>query len=190
MKSIHFPTARRPQRHRAQGFTLVEFSLVLLGAALVLAIAIWLFTTVLRSISINDNIEQLQKIAGTAKVNYGQQNRYGLVTTAVAVQGHIIPEKLRDGTAATATNNYGAAIAVAPATTGAGGANDALQLTWGNVPSKECNEIVSGVAASFRRIQVGGTDVMPLDGALSPVLLTTQCESGNTVAINFFIGRT
>lgn len=170
-----------------RGFSSVELGLTLLVVAILVVGAIAFFTKNLRQASITNNIQQIQSIAGAAKSTYGYNNQYGQVTTAVAVRGHLIPDSLRDGTAATATNNFGAAITVDPAN--GSGTNDMVKLVWGNVPSNQCSDIVTGISGSARQIQVGTTDVQALDGTLNIDTLTTQCETGNVVSLNIFIGR-
>lgn len=186
----NLPHVRQSEKRRQRGFASVELGLVLLVVAILVVGAVTYYNSNLRKTSITTNVQQIQSIAGSAKATYGYQNLYGQVTTAVAVQGHLIPDSLRDGAAATATNNFGAAITVAPAN--GTGTNDMLQVTWGNVPSDQCSDIVLGVATSLRRISVGATVVKPLDGAISIGDLNTACEANtNTgnVALTFAIGR-
>ena len=177
------------KRTKEKGFVSVEMGLTMLVGGILIVAAILFFTDNLRKTSVSANVQQLQMIAGTAKSTYGARNEYGSVTTAVAVRGHVIPADLRDGTNPTATNQFGASISVTPATTGTGGANDALSVAWGNVPAAQCPDIVTSVASSMRRIAVAGTDVKPLDSTLNIATLTSQCETSDNVAITFVIGR-
>ena len=178
---------RRPKQG---GFLSVELGLVLLVVAILIVGAVALYSNNLRQTSIGANITDIQNIASVAKANYGNSNQYGSVTTAIAVRSHIVPSSLRDGTAATGTNKFGAAITFAPAN--GTGTNDLLTLTWGNMPSSQCAEIVTGVAGSMRRVTVAGTVVKPLDGALAIDTLSTACEantSDGNVTVLFDIGR-
>lgn len=173
---------------RQRGFSSVELGLTLLVVAILVVGAITLFTKNLRKTSINDNVSQLQQIAGTAKATYGAQNQYVKVDLAVAVQGHIIPDELRDGTAKTATNKFGAPITVEPD----GATKDMLKVFWGNVPSNQCLDIVTGVANQMRRIQVGTVDAKPLDLELDAGALPGTCENNGqdgNVDLTFWIGR-
>lgn len=179
------------KKHPQRGFLSVEMGLVMLVVAILVVGAVVFFNSNLRKTSIQNNVQQIQSMAGTAKATYGYQNLYGQVTTAVAVQGHVIPNSLRDGTAATATNNFGSAITVVPAN--GTGTNDMLNVAWGNVPADQCSDIVLGVASSLRRISVGATIVKPLDGTVAIAALNTACEvNTNTgvVALTLSIGRT
>ena len=180
----------RSHMRKQHGFSSVELGLTLLVVAILVVGAIAFFTSNLRKTSVQSNVQQIQALAGAAKATYGYQNLYGQVTTAVAVQGHVIPDTLRDGNDATATNNFGSPITVAPSN--GTGTNDMLLVTWGNVPSSQCSDIVIGVANSLRRIDVGATNVKPLDGALDVGALNTACEvntaSGN-VDLTLAVGR-
>ena len=109
------------------------------------------------------------------------------MTTAIAVTGQVIPTWLRDGVAATATNSFGGAITVAPATLT--GADDALNVAWPNVPRNQCSDIVIGVNNSARRIQVGGVDVKATDAAINIATVEAQCDAADVTTINMFVGR-
>lgn len=181
---------RKSQRsglHSQRGFSSVELGLTLLIVAALVVAAVLFYQDNVRKTSINTNLQYLQLIAGNAKTTYGARNEYSQVTLAVAVQGHIIPDALRDGTAATATNPFGAAITVVP--TDVTGTKDALTLGWPNVPKSQCAEIVTGASGVMRTITVGGTAVKPQDQPLNVALTTTACEATDNVLISFVIGR-
>ncbi len=177
---------------RAQrGFLSLEAGLVLLVVALLVVAAVYGYRDNLRKTSVNNNITHILATAGAARSTFGQANQYANVTTAIAVSGNVIPASLRDGAAQTATNTFGGAITVAPIALG-GGAIDALQVTWPNVPSNQCSDIVMGVQAELRRVQVATTDVKALDAPVSIANTTTQCESAGAfgnVALDLFVGR-
>lgn len=169
----------------------LELALVLLVITALIAGAVLYYRDNLRKISINENVQHLNFIAGNMISKYGKQNLYAQVTTALAVQGRVIPEQLRDGAANTASNPFGAAIVVVPVSLT--GVNDAIRLDWLNVSASQCSDIVAGAAGSFRQIAIAGTNVKPLDGQLNQATLEAQCESAGTtgnVATSFWIGRT
>jgi Tfp pilus assembly protein PilE len=182
-------SAQRSRTHQG-GFLSVELGLVLLVVAILIVGAVALYSNNLRQTSIGSNITDIQNIASVAKANYGNSNQYGSVTTAIAVRSHIVPATLRNGNLATATNKFGTAITFVSAN--GTGTNDLLTLTWGNVPSSQCAEIVTGSEGSMRRITVAGTVVKPLDGKLAVDTLSTACEantSDGNVVVLFDIGR-
>ena len=94
---------------------------------------------------------------------------------------------MRDGLATTATNSFGGAIRVVPATLT--GANDALNVAWPNVPKNQCSDIVLGIAGSARQIQVGGVAVKATDAPPNIATIETQCDAADAVTINMFVGR-
>jgi type II secretory pathway pseudopilin PulG len=173
------------------GFSSVELGLTLFVVALIITAAVLFYQDNVRKNSINTNLQYLQVITGNAKTTYGARNQYGAVNLAVAIQGHVIPDALRDGAppVVTASNPFGAPIAIAPATTLAAGTPDVLDLTWGNVPRNQCAEIVTGVSNVMRQITVAGVVVKALDAPLNIGTTTTQCETNENVAIVFRIGR-
>lgn len=179
------PQKKRKQRGWTELGALITFLVVLIMTGTIYLV----YQRISRMIAVNSNTQQIVTMASTAKATYGRTNQYGLVTTAVAVQGHVIPPELRDGSATTASNSFGGSITVAPASSGTGAANDLLSVTWPNVASEACNDIVIGVSGAMRRISVNGTDVQTLDSALNPVLASTQCEAAANVTVTFYIGR-
>lgn len=173
---------------RQRGFAALEFGLVLLVVAILIVAAVMFYRSNLRKTSVNNNVAQILATAGAARSNYGQQNQYANLTTAIAVQGNLIPADLRDGAAATATNSFGGAIVVAPATL-TGATPDAVQLTWPSVTADQCSDIVMGIQAEGRRVAVAGTDVKPTDGAVNIATVTTQCDSAANVTIDLYVGK-
>ena len=170
------------------GFLSLEAGLVLLVVALAIVSAVMFYRDNIRKTSINTNVNQILATAGAARSVFGQANQYGQVTTAIAVSSNIIPSALRNGSTQTATNNFGGEISVAPANLS--GTADSLKITWPNVPSNQCIEIVMGVHAELRKLQVAGTDIKPLDSNLNIANTSSQCESSSHVALDLFVGRT
>lgn len=169
------------------GFLSLEAGLVLLVVALAIVSAVMFYRDNLRKTSINTNVNQILATAGAARSVFGQANQYGQVTTAIAVSSNIIPSTLRNGNSQTATNNFGGEISVVP--TNLSGTSDGLKITWPNVPSNQCIEIVMGVHAELRKLQVAGTDIKPLDSNLNIANTSSQCESSGHVALDLFVGR-
>lgn len=179
-----FPASSR----RHAGFLSLEAGLVLLVVAIMIVAAVIYYRDNLRKTSVNTNISHLLAIASAGRSTFGQTNQYANVTTAVAVSSNMIPSALRDGTAQTATNTFGGAITVAPATL-SGAAPDALLITWPNIPSNQCIDIVMGIFGEARQVQVAGADVKPLDGQINLAATTTQCASADNLSLAMFVGR-
>jgi len=171
----------------AKGFLSLEMGLVLLVVSIAIVSAVLYYRDNLRKIAINDSTQHILGSAANLRAKYGQTNRYGAVTTALAVRSGAIPQTLRDGAAATATNSYGGAVTVAPASLN--GANDSVVITWPNVPTAQCSDIVSNAEREMRQVAVGSSTVKPNNGALDIDALETACESASAVAIQFWVGR-
>lgn len=171
-----------------KGFLSLEAGLVLLVVALAIVSAVMYYRDNLRKTSINNNVNQILATTGAARSVFGQANQYAQVTTAIAVSANIIPSALRNGSTQTATNNFGGEIRVAPANLS--GTADGLKITWPNVPSNQCIEIIMGVQAELRQLQVAGTDIKPLDSGLNIANTSSQCESSSHVDLDLFVGRT
>lgn len=174
-------------RKRSKGFISLETGLVLVFIAIVLGGVILAFSGWLRRNSVSSNVQAMTFTAGAAKANFGQANRYAAVDTAVAVRGHLLPEDLRDGAAATATNSFGGAITFAPVNLT--GTADGLGVTWNNVSSNQCSDIVYGIKDAARQISIGGTVVKPTDADIVDVTLGAACEAAGTVPILMVVGR-
>ncbi len=170
-----------------RGFFSVDLGLGLLIGSLLIGIAALAFSKNFRNTSLTANTQYIRTIASNAKASYGQRGVYGEVTTAMAVSSKLIPEELRDGQAVTATNPYGGVITVTPAN--GTGTNDLLVLSWPNVPSNQCNDLVTSVERDMRRITVNAVVVKPLDGVLNNATTATNCEAAATVPVVFSIGR-
>ncbi|MDD2609465.1 MAG: type 4 pilus major pilin [Giesbergeria sp.] len=169
------------------GFLSLELGLVLLVVAGAIVAGVLSYRDNLRKTSINNNTQQISSIAANLRSKYGQSNMYGSVTTALAVRSQAIPEFLRDGTNATASNSFGGAITVTPVTLT--GANDSVQLVWPNVPANQCSDIVTNVQREMRQITVGTTSVKANNGQINLTALETACEASTAATLNFWIGR-
>jgi hypothetical protein len=171
---------RRGQRGNALIFTLLAFVI----GAIVIAVGIEQYQQSERASSIQSVVAEVSSIIGNAKANDGQLSYVGL-TTSIAVGGGTIPRN-RATSSSTAANKFSGVITLVDnngATTGT------ANLSYANVPSDQCKEIVMGTQALAREVQVGGNDVKPLDGFVNPAGLNTQCLSANMVTISWIIGR-
>lgn len=177
---------RRNHRNK-RGFLSLELGLVLLVVAVMIVGSVLYYRDNLRKTSIQNTVQQVLTTSSNLRSKYGQANRYGVVTTDLAVRSGSIPDVLRDGTAGTATNAFGGAITVAPATLN--GANDSLEIVWPNIPSNQCSDVVSNADREMRQITVGSTMVKANNGQLDLVALETACGSASAIDLHFWIGR-
>ena len=170
--------SRRTHRGNALLYTLL--SLVLGGIGL--SVGIQQYQEAERATSVQTTVGEVNSIIGAAKQNFGQYNYTGL-NTAAAVGSQVIPVYLATGT--TANNKFGGTITLDAGTATTGTA----VLSYASVPSSLCINIINGTQALARQVQVGATNVKPLDGAVDIGTLTSQCTAATTVTISWTIGR-
>lgn len=172
---------------KQKGFISIEMGLGLLVVAFLIAAAVMYYRENQRRNSVNNNHSEILSIAGTLVSKYGQLNRYGDVTTDLAVKAGVVPAHLRDPGADTAQNRFGGPIEIAPVDLT--GTNDGIALTWANVPANQCSDIVSASQGEFRVITVDGTEVKGDGAELEFDALEEACDAGAPVELVFTAGR-
>ncbi len=174
---------------RQRGNSLLYTMLALVVGGIGLAVGISQYQDAERSTSVQTTVGEINSIIGAAKQNFGQYNYNGL-TTAAAVGSQVIPKALAPAAnATTATNKFGGQVTLVD--NNANTAGTAL-LTYQAVPADVCTNIVNGTQGLARRVQVGNTDVKPLDGIVTIATLAAQCNTAGAggIAISWTIGRT
>ena len=174
-------------RRRQRGLTMVELSVVLVIAALLIAAVFTALRSNQRRVELRDNQAMVTQIVSDLQGKFGRTGQYANTTLALAVQSRAIPEELRVAGTNTAQNGYGGLIALAAQTCTV--ANDCLDLTWPQVPQAQCMDLVIGTQNVARRVQVNGVDVKALDGVLNLATLATNCEAAGVVPVIYSIGR-
>lgn len=177
-----------PRYRRQRGDFMVSLTIALIIVSVISIGAYIAFRDNTRKNETREAITRVNNTSGLLRSNFGVNNMYGTVTTAVAVQSRTIPEDQRIPGTTTAQNAFGGAVTVTPVTLSS--TNDGVSLQWDNVPPNNCGELVLGTQATSRRISVGGTTVKPLDGAINVATLNTACDAAAPVAIIWDIGRT
>jgi len=167
-----------------KGFTLVEIAIVVAISLLLLAGVIGV-NRIIANTKANDEIGELkQESTGIQKI-YANNSNYATATLTdiIALKG--LPDA-RITSTTTATNRWGGAITIAPATLAT--ANDAIKFSTAGVPEYECVSVIPQVEPGFSRISVGGTDVKAYGGTLNKTTLGTQCTGGN-VAVDYYFTK-
>lgn len=186
MNPKHFSNQHNSQ-HAQHGISIMSVLLGMVIAALVAAVGFNQFTDAQRKTRIEAATAEVSTIIAEAQKTYGAANQYANVTTAIAVQGGVIPARLRDAGANTARNKYSGPILLAPATINV--ASDSLDLTYSSVRSEDCQDVALTIDPLVNSIQVAGTAVKAVNGALNLGTLATQCDSAATVNMVFRFGR-
>lgn len=179
--STHF------NRKQAGDF-MVSLSIALIVVAIISAGVFIAFRENTRKNEVKETINAVTATAANLRKNFGINNTYGSVTTAIAVQSRTIPEEQRNPGTTTASNAYGGAITVVPATLTS--ANDAVEIKYTRVPSSQCVDIVLGTQGTARTMNVNGISVKHWDGAINLATLATQCEAAANATIDWYPGRT
>lgn len=180
------PIRLAPRTQR--GISIMSVLLGLVIAALVAVVGFNQFSDAQRKARIEAATGEVSTIIADAQKTYGAANQFANVTTAIAVQGGVIPARLRDPGANTARNKYSGDIFLTPATINV--VNDSLDLTYRAVRAEDCQDIALTVDPLVNAIQVvDGSFVKPVNGTLNLATLATQCANTATVNMIFRFGR-
>ncbi|WP_058048785.1 type 4 pilus major pilin [Janthinobacterium sp. Ant5-2-1] len=189
--NIDFHKVPNKEKSRNRRRQAGDFMLSLVVALIVVAIFLGKVFMNYRDTSRNEQntafTSSITTIAGALQKNFGQNNMYGSLTTAIAVKSGAFPRNLRDGTADTASNLWGGTLTVVPGTITAN--NDVANLAATKVPSGQCYDIVSATQSVARRITVGSSTVKAADATLDVAALSTACEAASDVTVTWAIGR-
>lgn len=193
MSKIH-ARAQAFRANRAQkGFTLVEISVVIVLASLLLFGVFYMLNRATERSQTKEEIEHLNTMMADARTKFRQQGNYQNVSPAVLIDLGIVPPAKLTSSPGNITTAWNTQVAVAEdALVNAG---DAISFTY-QVPRRACSDFVDGGAGSASRVTVGGVAVKDaLNGAaeLDTITLAAQCDSDNAaggeVAVIFTQGR-
>ncbi len=171
-----------------------DFLLTLVIAVIVVAVitagAYAVYANLITKNEAKTTSDQVSTIAASLRANFGVNNQYGQVNTAISVQSATIPGDLRIVGTNTAANLYGGTITTVPTLlSGPAGSFDAVTLTFTNVPQNQCSNIVLASQGAGRRITVAATVVKPIDGTVNIATLTGACDVAAPVSIAWDVGR-
>ncbi len=127
---------------------------------------------------------EIATMIASAQRSYGKTNQYPAVTTALAVQGGVIPARLRIAGTNTANNTYAGAITFTPTAVA-----DNLTLGYANVDAADCQDIVTSVEQLAVGISVDANVVKVPGAPINFAALAPACDAAAFVALNFTFGR-
>ena len=174
-------------RRRQAGDFMLSLVVALILVAIILGKVFMSYRDSTRNEQNSAFTSSITTIAGALQKNFGQNNLYGSLTTAIAVKSGAFPRNLRDGTADTASNLWGGTLTVVPGTITAN--NDVANLAATKVPSIQCFDIVSATQSVARRITVGSSTVKAADATLDVNALASACEAASDATVTWSIGR-
>lgn len=181
--SKSFGAARQQQR----GLSILGALFALVIGALLTIVTVNAFQDSQRKTRVSAALQDIQTMAADVQKNFGSANQYGVISTAAAIQTGIVPARLRVAGTNTANNSYNGAITFVPDTITV--ANDATLMSFANITSEDCSDIVFGAEQLARRVVVAGVTVKPNDGVMDAVATGGACDSAGRVTIAFAIGR-
>lgn len=181
------PAALRSRFNRQRGISIISVLLGLVISAIVVAVVYNQYTDSQGKARVEAAQAEIATMIASAQKLYGNANQYGAVTTAIAVQSGLVPDRLRVAGTTTAQNRYNGAITFVPATITT--ANDSLSMSYGAVNRADCQDLVLGLSTLVRSISVGATAVKPNDLPVVIATMSTACDGAATVAMTFTFGR-
>lgn len=188
MKATTMTTLRLSSiKHAQKGVSMISVLLGLVIAAVVTITIYDQYTDAQRKTRVETATSEIASMIAESQKVYGAANQYAAVTTAVAVQGGVVPARLRIPGTNTAQNKYNGAVTFAPATVTT--PNDSLTLGYSNVRREDCQDVVMSVQNLTRGIQVAAQPAKPNDGVVNVATLSTACDSAATVDVQFTFGR-
>ncbi len=140
---------------KQKGITLVETSIGLAIAAVIVGTAYAGFESNSRRNEVQTNASLITEMISDAKKMFGQPGRYGdgtdpILTTGAAIASRVIPDSLVTGT--TALNSYGGEILIE------GDADGAFaRLEFPNVPERQCMDLAMALGTSVQGMAVNTT---------------------------------
>ncbi|MCE2681178.1 MAG: hypothetical protein LW629_12255 [Burkholderiales bacterium] len=140
------------------GLSLVEISIWLMLAGVVLGNSVLAFEAASRRAEVNSNAEIISNLVQDARFMYGRTGKIQELSTTEAIESGLIPARLTqtiDG-GAQAFNSYGGEIVIESYPE----ENYAL-IRFGGVPSSHCVGLVTAVESLMAAIAVTRTDSRP-----------------------------
>lgn len=167
------------------GFSLIEILLVLAVVVVVIAGAFAVYTQLTSSGTAQTESTALAATQAKIREVYGTNaRRYTGLTEGDVAAGRMAPASMlsdtdADGNPDALVSGFGALITIAPVAVN--GANDGFAITYTDVPSQECVDLVPRLATQFKYIQVAAS------GGLAAFASGTAVGGGGVVR-NAFSG--
>jgi Tfp pilus assembly protein PilW len=176
---ISLNTLKHSGKKNQKGLTLIEFFVALLAAAVLLAIAISVYSKVKDSQSIKREIELFQQVVAKVQTVYPNSRYTGLTTAAVTAAG-AFPESSLATSPGCGTNvphnSWNGCLWLAPGTT-----SSTLDVNYSLVPAAACIGLLAGLAPAANSYNVSGT--ARVGAAMTAANIAADCGSNATSTI-------
>lgn len=170
---------------KQKGFTLIEMSVVLVLAGILLSPLFLRFMDKRDQTIAKEEAENWITIAANAQEKYSTEPDYTGVTETIAKGLDIFPKSMLVGTAV--QNKVKGAITCAAVDLT--GTKDGWECTSANYPKAVCNAVVQKLDATMRRITVGSTVVKPTDQKVNLTDLSSACSGSTANSLKFVIPK-
>lgn len=171
--------------NKAKGLTLIEFSVVLVLAGILMAPMFMRFMEKRDQAIAKEEAENWIAVASNAQEKYSTEPDYTGVTETIAKGLDIFPRSMLVGTAIQ-NKVKGAVTCVAVDITGT---KDGWECTSTNYPKAICNGVITKLDATMRRITVGTTEVKPADAPVNKTTLSSACSDTAANTLKFVIPK-
>lgn len=170
----------------SKGLTLVELSIVVGIAGVLLSLTVVGATSVFASTRAEAEIDELSATVMNIQRSYAKQNSFQAVTQPLLLALKVFPASRVNGT--TVLNRWDGHVTAAPATVTT--SFDSVALTSTDIPSEECAHMVRGVEHMMKEIRVNTTVVKTATQfSAEPGALNTACQAGVRAAVTFTFGK-
>lgn len=170
---------RNQNSKKRSGFTLIEFIIVvaLIGVGIVTVMN--LYGGAKTTSQVNTETQNLQ--TSTAKIRAMFASRggnYAGLNNTMAIASKAVPQSMVESPG-NIRNSFGGAV------TYQANGTSSFDVTYAQVPTAVCMELVPAVDGVYNRITVGGSIVKNPNTATDMLMMTTQCSSSDATTIVF-----
>lgn len=185
ISKLNLAYAQKLSRTRRRGATMMEVIAVLFFIGLLAAGALVLWSMANTSSQTTTALTQLNSIQSAVRTLYNGQPNYTGLNTGVIVNSQALPTSMISGNAI--RHAFNGNVTVAPATSTGGGANSAFTVSFSNIPSNACQQLLTKDLG--RGLYSAGASTQQQQPSLPFTLAaaTTSCNASyNTVSWTFF----
>lgn len=168
-------TAESSLKKRQRGMTLIELTLVLVLGGLVIFGALSMFRSANQSSAVSNETKNVQSIIAGVRALYPGQTTYTGVTQSMLITANKVPTVMVNGTNLRHSWNDAVTVAV--------NATAGFDITYANVPTAACIELVAAVANGFNTVTVGSTQVKAANANVNQATTATACAGAAAVGV-------
>lgn len=167
------------RRARNAGIGLLEFILALVLSLVLLFGVLSLYKSSSQSSQVASETSALQALTVGVKALYPGSATYTGLSADMLIKANKVPTTMINGTAL--KHAWGDAVTVGP-----DAVNGGYNVTYANVPTSACIELVSAVGVNYNKATVGATVVKsPTSTSVDVAATTTACSAGAAVNVIF-----